>query len=354
MKLPLPLPARLPAAVLALVLLAGSGCSRLSQWSGGRQAGGRFPVTITRTNHHGWPDALVMRGGGTEVVVVPAIGRIMQFRLEGEPGPFWENRALDGQRHPGTVTKWINFGGDKTWPAPEAEWPKPGGGWLPPAAFDSVPVEATVEGQQLILTSPVDPAYGIRVVRRLQLGPGTGRLTVHTRYEKISGAPSRVGVWIITQLNDPVLLAAPVPERPPAGFTNAFHLLSGAVPPSLRTAPADNAGQQLLTLHRNPRASHKIGMAGDTLVWVGQRHVLAIRQPVSPSAPYPDLGSSAEIYTNPDPLPYIELEMLSPLKELKPGDTHEWRQIYVLERRQHTEPIEDIRRVLRPGFLPAP
>ena len=46
--------------------------------------------------------------------------------------------------------------------------------------------------------------------------------------------------------------------------------------------------------------------------------------------------------------------MLSPLQELKPGDSHEWRQIYVLERRQHTQPIDEIRRMLRPGHLPRP
>lgn len=338
----------------SLLLLAGAGCARLSEWSGGQHAGGRFPVTVTRTNYHGWPDALVLSGGGTEVTVVPAIGRIMQFRLAGEPGPFWENRALDGQVHPPRVAKWINFGGDKTWPAPEAEWPKPDGGWLPPAAFDSVPVQATVEGDQLVLTSPVDPAYGIRVVRRLQLGPGPGRLTVHTRYDKISGAPSRVSVWVITQLNDPVLLAGPAPAGPSARFTNGFHLLSGAVPPSLARVPGEQPRQQLITLRRNPKASHKIGLQGDTLVWVGEKHVLAIRQPVSATGTYPDHGSSTEIYTNPDPLPYIELETLSPLRELKPGDTHEWRQVYVLERRQHSDPLEDIQRLLRPGALPAP
>ena len=40
-----------------------------------------------------------------------------------------------------------NFGGDKTWPAPQSDWPKltprP---WPPPVAFDSLPVQATVDG----------------------------------------------------------------------------------------------------------------------------------------------------------------------------------------------------------------
>src|SRR5256885_1844661 len=75
--------------------------------------------------HHGWPDALVLSNGKVEVVVVPAIGRIMQFRFAGEDGVFWENSALFGKVHEPKPRAWINFGGDKTWPAPEAAWPKP-------------------------------------------------------------------------------------------------------------------------------------------------------------------------------------------------------------------------------------
>ena len=159
-------------AVCLFAWLGGSGCAILSgDWHPQSRIEGRLKVNITRTNYHGWTNSILVRGGGTEVIIVPAIGRIMQFQFAGEPGPFWENRALDGELHPPRATNWINFGGDKTWPAPEAGWPKPFGGWLPPAAFDSLPVEAKIERDQVTLISPVDPDYGIRVVRRVYLGP---------------------------------------------------------------------------------------------------------------------------------------------------------------------------------------
>jgi hypothetical protein len=35
---------------------------------------------------------------------------------------------------------------------------------------------------------------------------------------------------------------------------------------------------------------------------------------------YPDKGCSAEVYTNQNPLAYVELEMLGPLHTMKNGD----------------------------------
>src|SRR5436190_16050259 len=84
-------------------------------------------VTVTRTNYHGWLEAYLMSNGKVAAVIVPGIGRVMQFGFVGEEGVFWENRALDGQIVDGHLAiwaakDWVNFGGDKTWPAPEADW----------------------------------------------------------------------------------------------------------------------------------------------------------------------------------------------------------------------------------------
>ena len=76
----------------------------------GRGAG----VSVERISYHGWPDCYLVANKQVEVVVVPAIGRVMQLRLRGEAdGAFWENRALDGQLHLSDSAEWINFGGDK-------------------------------------------------------------------------------------------------------------------------------------------------------------------------------------------------------------------------------------------------
>ena len=84
-------------------------------------------VTITRTNYHGWPDSYIISNGKVAAAIVPAIGRVMQFGYLGEDGVFWENLPLSGaiadaQLMVWASKDWVNFGGDKTWPSPEADW----------------------------------------------------------------------------------------------------------------------------------------------------------------------------------------------------------------------------------------
>ncbi len=104
-------------------------------------------ITIQKQSYYGWDDALVMSNGVVEAVIVPSIGRVMQFRFVGEStGVFWENAALAGKSVNPASNDWGNFGGDKSWPAPQSEWPKiTPRAWPPPVAFDSMPCTATIE-----------------------------------------------------------------------------------------------------------------------------------------------------------------------------------------------------------------
>src|ERR1044071_7118728 len=89
----------LTAAVLTAVsLMSFDGAVRASEH---RTSAGDLafePVGfLVRTNYHGWANSILLSNGRVEAVIVPAIGRVMQFRFAGEEdGPFWENRALDG------------------------------------------------------------------------------------------------------------------------------------------------------------------------------------------------------------------------------------------------------------------
>lgn len=297
-------------------------------------------MTITRAVYHGWADSWILGNGNVEAVIVPAIGRVMQFRFKGEEdGPFWENRALDGKAPDPISNEWGNFGGDKTWPAPQADWPKIARrAWPPPPAFDSMRVEAKAAGQALILTSPVDPHYGIRTQRRIELDANSPVLTISTTYEKVEGEPRKVGVWVITQLKDPVAVFAPVPRDSlfPAGYNQQ----SDELPLNL------TANRGLLSLTRNPKASHKIGNDAGTLIWVGEKTMVRIDSPRIAGAEYPDQGSSAEIYTNPDPLTYVELELLGPLHTMRVGDKIERSSVYTLLRRTGADPETEVRALL--------
>lgn len=67
-------------------------------------------------DYRGWSNSIVLSNGVVEATVVPAIGRIMQFRfLDEADGPFWENPALFGRKP--AANSWDtpgSFGGAQT------------------------------------------------------------------------------------------------------------------------------------------------------------------------------------------------------------------------------------------------
>jgi hypothetical protein len=294
----------------------------------------RAAVQIQKATYNGWEQAFTLSNGKVEAVVVPAIGRVMQFRFAGEKvGPFWENHGLDGKNPDSQSSEWINFGGDKTWPAPQSEWAKiTGRGWPPPKAFDSMPVEPEVQGETLVIRSKIDPNYGIRAERRITLLPNEAEMKIETLYRKVEGAPIRVGIWIITQLSDPEKVFMPV--RKNSIFSQGYNKQSEILPVNLQFAAP------WVTCTRSKRDSTKIGSDASELIWANDRWVLTIHAEREDSGDFPDQGSSAEIYTNPDPNAYVELEMLGPLKLLKRGESMSRTQTYRLYRRG-TEAIDE-------------
>jgi hypothetical protein len=296
--------------------------------------------SVVSINYHGWPDAILLSNGLVEAVIVPTIGRVMQFRFAGsQDGPFWENPGLWGRRpNPGSED-WSNFGGDKAWPAPQAAWRRLAlRDWPPPRSFDGAPMKAAIDGLTVTLISPEGPGFGMRVRRRIELAPDRPVMLITTSFDKITGSPLEAGVWVITQLKDPVAVYALLPDSaaPDAGYVRQ----SADLPTKLKR---DN---ELLSLTRDPLKNHKIGTLAGTLVWIGPSEMVRIDSALVPGGKYPDDGSSAEVYTNADPLPYVELELLGPLTRLAAGERMERLSSYILVRRTDPEPESDLRRLL--------
>lgn len=282
-------------------------------------------VTVTARPWEGWTDALVVANGIVEVVVVPSIGRIMEFRMAGDmDGPFWHDAALHGQPVDPGGGEWRNFGGDKTWPAPQEawplHWPK---AWPPPVLFDQSAMAAVIDGETLVLSSAVDGATGLRCRREITLVAGMPEMRVRTVYQKVSGDPVAVSPWVVTQLRDPEAMCAPVPA--------GSGMKGGWVPLSEGVAGVESEGG-LVRWKRDRERSAKVGLDGTRLVWVGERHVLRI-DCERPTGNYPDKGSSTEIYTNGGERAYVELETLGPMAVLKLGGSCEAVNRYTLGRR---------------------
>lgn len=284
-----------------------------------------YRVRIDPANHsedltyRGWSNAVCISNGPAYAVVVPEIGRIMQFGMTGSEGVFWADRSLDGVEASGG---WQNFGGDKVWPAPQSEW-----GWPPPSGFDGESFTMSVANGEVVLTSPVDAEYGIKVERHIRLFPGETRMRVTTVYKKISGSACTIGAWTITQLQDPERLFFPVVSN--SVFSSGYTLLK-------ETPPSDlSVTNGLVSFSRDPE-NRKVGSDGERMLWVGDEVCLEMSTPRLSGRSYPDSDCSLEIFTS-GSSDYIELELLGPLTELDVGDSLEVGVNYTL----HTRELED-------------
>jgi hypothetical protein len=312
---------------------------------------------VEAVDFHGW-QGTALRNARLEVVVVPSIGRIMSLGFAGETAPsdpLWRH----GQIGPALVPDengWINYGGDKAWPAPQADWERiVGKGWPPPATFDArAHTVATVDGSHIEMVSAVDPAYGVRMRRTIRLLDDV--MLVDTAYEKIEGAPVRVAVWTITQLVSPDRVFALLPER--SAFPGGHRSLMPAPPRDLR------ADGRLMGLARDTQEKTMIATDADALLWVGPGRDLAIEKldtfvssgdvsrPTDPGAPHVG-GARAQIYTSSDAAePYVELELLGPLVDLSPGQRATMTVRYRLLRRQEADPLAEARRAFANELAP--
>jgi hypothetical protein len=287
--------------------------------------------------YRGWSNSIVISNGVAEAAVVPAIGRIMQFRFLDQPdGPFWENPVLFGKKP--AANSWDtpgSFGGDKVWPAPQSAW-----NWPPPRGFDSLSFTGAIASGVAMLTGPVDSTYGTRVVRRITLHPSEPILRVTSTLEKMTGKTNQMGVWVITQVKEAERVFVPVPSV--SLFAKGYTAL-GSVPQGLVVTNG------FISLSRDRSTGTKIGNDAGTLLWVGTNTVLLLESPRMPGVPksgYPDSGCSAEVYTNPNPTPYIELELLGPLARPGTHDSLSAVSIYSLFRRTGGSPLEEAKKIL--------
>ncbi len=338
---------------VALILRSGLGCllalASLFVLAGAQPIGQRNmtrPAVGPRADFRGW-EAVALRSRSAEVIVVPSIGRILQFSLLDEdghalPGPFWNNPA-GGPQLARDAEGWANYGGDKVWPAPQSEWPRiTGRGWPPPLGFDAVAFTASIHDNAIELVSPVDQAYGIRVRRVITLDSQKPVMKIETTYEKVQGPAVRVGVWSVTQLNSPERAFVLLPKRSnlAKGYTDL-----GSAPPKDLTIDG-----RLLSVVRDPDHNTMIGSDGEVLLWVGDGPDLLIENkssaPIDDTAEWPERGSHSKIYTNAgEQIKYVELELLNPLRELRPGQKAVMKSSYTLIPRTETDPLHEAKKV---------
>jgi hypothetical protein len=310
--------------------------------------------TVWQSDYRGWK-TLALSNGLVELQVAPQIGgRVMRYRLGGFDF-FWVNSQLAGKQPPesGLASDggWLNYGGEKLWPAPQGwdnaqQWPGP-----PDAVLDGSPHEgATVakEGQAVImLRSREDPRSGIRFSRTIRLFDGSTRVHIDATMTNIDDKPRRWGIWSVAQQNATNRsgdgydknLRVYCPINPKSKLPKGYRVLFGDPHnPSFQL----DAKHDIMQVHYQRRIG-KIAL-DSSAGWVATVHgtsgcVFVQRFRHDAVKAYPD-DASVEIWLNgagkfsawgkvnelrDDPIAtpaFIETELLSPLAALKPGEQY--------------------------------
>ncbi len=295
-------------------------------------------VIVEQIDFHGW-DGVRLSNGIIDAVCVPEIGgRLLQFSL-GPHDYLFVNPELLGKRFTyeeqagdGTILHWKNYGGAKTWPAPqgwdgEGQWPGP-----PDPVLDSGRYDFSTSDASVLMSSPPDARSGLRIHRLISVEADSSRLKLKLSFENISNRILRWSIWDVAQLacvtrdgkrNDDCWLYMPTdPAR-----QQPYEVMFGADNPQYQL----DADSGLLAVHYQGIVG-KIGVHNPA-GWIAfadrqSGFVLCMQFPYQADAEYPDNGATVECWTEspgaPSPIPIdspgyiLEAEVLSPIFTLQP------------------------------------
>lgn len=314
--------------------------------------------SVRREPFLGW-DACILENEFIRLVGVPDIGgRIMAYDLGGYPF-FFVDPALAGRlftaeenQGDGSLAAWKNYGGDKTWPAPQGwdrddQWHGPPDPILDSGRYSVDRLHTDGAIASLSMTSPPDPRSGIQITRAFTLHSNSSRVTVDLSFRNHSDRPVTWSIWDVAQLraerrdDDGTITFEPgcvvtTPVHPNSVFPRGFNVMFGA---------EDNPQWQIDVAAGLFRASYQwqIGKVGldSTAGWIAFSNsaagcAFAEQFDYQPGAHYPDGGASVEVWTvgagQVGNLNYegtgiylMETEVLSPLRVIEPQSSIDFR-----------------------------
>ena len=308
---------------------------------------------IERGNFRGWR-AIHLSNDLIKLVAVPDVGgRIMAYDLG--PYPYvWIDHDLAGKlftpeenQGDGSLAAWKNYGGNRTWPSPQGwdnddQWHGPPDSVLDTGRYQVESASSDERSATVTMASPTNASTGIQIRRRIAIHADSTRVDLDLTFLNVSDRPRTWSIWDIIQLRS---------ER--TGPDGCLDYDPGCVV----TAPINPASRHLKGFwvmfgsQDNPQwhADMSKGLFFGNLLWeIGKvgldsragwaafansaGYAFAARAPIVPEADYPDNGSSVEFWTvgrgRVGNLSYedteiflMEVELLSPMKRMEPGET---------------------------------
>lgn len=292
-------------------------------------------------------EAYLLTNGTLEAVIVPALSsRLMVLRFVGKENVLWN--APEGTDF--KKGEWANWGGEKAWPSLQADWALfTNPAWPPHPTYDGLSHQAQMlTGGQLETVGPVMVGWGVRATRTFGFDKATGELVISTTFTKVAGEPRFIAAWNVVQVPQPDALYIPVNPKSP--YQDSAYWFGGVIPKEANRTEVGDDG--LLLYKPTPEGGYKFGTDARVANAAGVKgDVALILRSEKKNAPYPEgaegSGFPITVWNNGSATPalrYNEIEVMSPLTNLKRGTsfTHVLR-LHLL-RLPSTDPIANATR----------
>lgn len=284
---------------------------------------------IEKISYRGWNNAWRLSNGTVELVVLADVGpRIVRYGFCAN-----ENILCELPPHAGLVggTDFRLYGGHRLW-----SWPEVARTYFP----DNRPVAVSQAGETVTFTSPIEdfsPGTGLQKRMEVALDPdGTRVRLVHTITNR--GATStELALWCPTMMRTGGRGILPMPPR---AAMDDDHLQ--AVGPMTLWSYTDLAdarwifSTESIQLQQQPKPTGRFAEQLSGIfnpagwgAYYSQGTLFVKRAGPIPGARYPDFGCNFEVFTNPD---FLEVETLSPIVELQPGESATHTEVWALFR----------------------
>jgi len=295
-------------------------------------SGAQADVKVEKVEYKGWRNCYRISNGEVELIATSDVGpRVIHFGFVGGQNVFKEFPEQLGKSG---EDKFQLRGGDRVWKAPE----DPVATWAP----DNVAVEISVTGNGLIARAPVEPLTHLRKEIEIRMAErGTGVTVVH-RVRNESLFPLEYSAWALTMMAPGGVAISGFPPRGkhPANLEATNPLVMWAY-----TNLADKRWtftEKYLALRQDANNSdaQKLGMFNPHTwgAYVLNGEVFIKQAAGDAHASYPDFGCSFETFTNNE---FLEMETLSPLKKVAPGETVEQTEHWSLHKNVRLKELTD-------------
>ncbi|HWB59909.1 MAG TPA: hypothetical protein VG733_10460 [Chthoniobacteraceae bacterium] len=268
---------------------------------------------IKQLQHAGWERNLQLINDKAELIISLDVGpRILSYKT-----PRTENvlKTYPEQLGKGGENEWMIRGGHRLWVAPEDEALT----YVP----DNTPVnyDLGAPNEVKLINTGVDP-WKIKKEMTVSLAENTSQVTINHRITNEGAAPIEAASWGLSVMIPGGLEIIPLPPlgvHPRDLLPNRLMIIW---PYTNLTDPRWRFGESFITLRQTANAGQptKLGLAHKQK-WIGYltRDSLFIKTiDYQEGATYPDHGCNFETFTNQD---MLEIESLSPLKKLVPGES---------------------------------